>query len=135
MDFKPVFQKKYCEIVLHNDSTIKIQLRGFLKIEQLIEISEFMRSFLKIHSISNLLIDHSDVKVLSREVMEYMAEMFTTVSKRNIQRIAIIEAENIFAKASFSKIDQDAPLNSSVARAYFMSERGALEWLLSPSVL
>ncbi|HEY9045861.1 MAG TPA: hypothetical protein VIN08_08195 [Ohtaekwangia sp.] len=129
MSTKPVFENTRCEIALHNDHTIGIRLKGFLKITELTEISNFMKSFLKTHTITDMLIDQSEVKVLSSDVLKYMTGMVATIAQNRIQRIAIIDAEDIFAKASFSKLDKEAAPNNTATLAHFMHARGAWEWL------
>ncbi len=124
-------QEQHYEIIQITNQAIKVTFKGFLKIKDLVSLSAFMDNFSKNNRIDLFLVDQSDLKVLSREVQIHLAKTISTVNK-DFKKIAIIEAEDIFAKAAFDKLRREAE-NDEVTRAVFHSEKTALEWLLSSS--
>ncbi len=130
MNAQFVFQNAHCKVTQPNPYTLTVKLKGFMKIEHLLDITRFMDTFIKKHTITALLVDQSELKVLSKDVLDQMMKMISAISRDGIQRIAIVDAEDIFAKASFAKINKEADiLSDRVTRAHFMHERGAREWL------
>lgn len=133
MTFKPIFQEEHCEITQIGPHALKLKFTGFLKVVNLVSVQAFMDAFTKNHPCELLLIDHSGLKVLSREVQEYMSKTLIRIAGKGVKRIAMIEAEDVFAKAGFEKLHREAHAES-ITRVAFHSEKAALEWLLSPTV-
>jgi anti-anti-sigma regulatory factor len=129
MNAKLVFEHAHCVVTQLNDHTISLKLKGFLKAEHLVEISRFTETFIKNNSIVAIMVDQTDLKVLSKDVIEQMTKLVHATAENGIQKIAIVDAEDIFAKASINKLQKEAPFHPSVTRAHFLHERGALEWL------
>jgi hypothetical protein len=133
MTFKTIFQEEHCEIAQVGPHALKLKFSGFLKVSNLAAVTSFMEAYSKSNLCDMLLIDHSELKVLSREVQEYLAKVVFVIESKGVKRIAVIEAEDIFAKAGFDKIHKETHVDR-VTRAVFHSEKAALEWLLSPTV-
>lgn len=134
MDFKTVFKAEHCEIKQVNSHALKIVLKGFLKITHLTTVNDFVDSFTKHNQINMLIIDQSGLKVLSKEVQEYMGKTISMIARKGLKKVAIIEAEDIFAKASFDKLHKEETKHGEVTHAVFHSEKAALEWLLPSAI-
>ena len=133
MTIKPIFKEEHCEITEVGPHALKLKFSGFLKVVNLVSVQAFMDTFTKSHPCDLLLIDHSGLKVLSKEVQEYMSKTISHIADKGVKRIAIIEAEDVFAKAGFEKLNREAH-NDDITRVVFHSEKDALEWLLPPSL-
>ena len=133
MTFKPIFQEEHCEITHIGPHALKLKFSGFLKVVNLVSIQAFMSAFTRSHPCEMLLIDHSGLKVLSKDVQEYMTNTIAHIASKGVKRIAMIEAEDVFAKAGFEKIHREVSTDN-ITRVVFHSEKAALEWLLSPGV-
>lgn len=120
-------QEQHYEITQITNHAIKITFNGFLKVTDLTSLSTFMNTFSKYNRIDLLLVDQTSLKVLSREVQIHLAKTISIASK-GLKKIAIIEAEDIFAKAAFDKLRREAE-HDEVTRAVFHSEKTALKWL------
>ncbi|HEY9005415.1 hypothetical protein [Ohtaekwangia sp.] len=129
MNAKLVFEHAHCVVAQLNDHTISVKLNGFLKAEHLLDISRFIETFIKKHSITAMMVNQTELKVLSKDVLEQMTKIVHATAQNGIQKIAIVDAEDIFAKASLGKLQKEAPFDVSVTHAHFLHERGALEWL------
>jgi len=132
MRIKPIFQEEHCEITQIGPHALKLKFSGFLKVVNLVSVQAFMDAFTKNHPCDLLLIDHSGLKVLSKEVQEYMSKTIGYIANKGVKRMAIIEAEDVFAKAGFEKLHREVNPDR-VIRVLFHSEKAALEWLLSPA--
>ncbi|MFD1003356.1 hypothetical protein ACFQ21_28780 [Ohtaekwangia kribbensis] len=133
MTFKTIFQEEHCEITQVGPHALKLKFSGFLKVTNLAAVTAFMDTYSKNNLCDMLLIDHSELKVLSREVQEYLAKVVFVIESKGVKRIAVIEAEDVFAKAGFEKLQKGIHVDR-VTRVVFHSEKAALEWLLSPTV-
>ncbi len=133
MTFKPIFQEEHCEITQIGPHALKLKFSGFLKVVNLVSIQAFMSAFTRNHPCEMLLIDHSGLKVLSKDVQEYMTSTIAHIASKGVKRIAMIEAEDVFAKAGFEKIHREVSTDN-ITRVVFHSEKAALEWLLSPGI-
>lgn len=127
--FKTIYQGEHCEITQIGLHALKLKFTGFLKVTDLAAVTAFMDTYSRNNPSDMLLIDHSELKVLSREVQVFLAKVVSVIESRDVKRIAVIEAEDIFAKAGFDKLHKEV----HVDRAVFHSEKAALDWLLSPA--
>jgi hypothetical protein len=130
MDVKVLFQQEHCEVEQIGNHAIKIKFKGFLKITHLTAVDTFMDAFVKNNRIDMLMVDQSGLKVLSKEVQDHLSKTILVIASIGLKRIALVDAEDVFAKATLDKISKEAP-RDGVMRANFYSEKTALEWLLS----
>lgn len=133
MTIQPIFKDEHCEITQIGPRALKLKFSGFLKVANLASVQTFMDTFTRNNPYELLLIDHSGLKVLSKEVQDYMSNTITTIATKGVKRMAIIEAEDVFAKAGFEKLHREVSTDR-VKRVVFQSEKAAQEWLLSPEI-
>lgn len=133
MEIKPIFKDEHCEITQIGTRALKLKFSGFLKVANLASVQAFMDTFTRTHPCELLLIDHSGLKVLSKEVQDYMSNTINTIANKGVKRMALIEAEDVFAKAGFEKLHREVNADR-VPRVLFQSEKAAEEWLLSPEI-
>ena len=127
---KSLSQGEHFEISQITNYAIKVTFKGFLKVTDLTTLTTFLDTYSKDSQVDLLLVDRSGLKVLSKEVQVHLANTISIVSRKGFKRIAIIEAEDIFAKAGLDKLQREAK-RDEVTRELFHSEKAALEWLLS----
>jgi hypothetical protein len=133
MTHKTIFQGEHCEITQIGPHALKLKFTGFLKVSDLAAVTAFMDTYSKNNLCDMLLLDHSALKVLSKEVQEYLAKTVAIIESKGIKRIAVIEADDVFAKAGFDKIQKEAHVDR-ITHVAFHSEKAAQEWLLSPAI-
>lgn len=133
MTLKTVFQREHCEIAQIGNNVVKITLKGFLKVEHLTAVFSFMDTFSRGNRIDYLMVDQSGLKVLSKEVQAYLTETISIIAGKGLKKVAIIEADDIFAKAAVDKIHKESQPGKTVQRI-FHSEKNAMEWLSHQTV-
>ncbi|MBC8111521.1 MAG: hypothetical protein H7Y04_10710 [Verrucomicrobia bacterium] len=94
------------------DATQKIvaaKWNGFLKLEDLQKGCKEINSQIKKEKLTKHLSDQTQLKVLVKEVQEYIgAVWFDEVEKLGLRKIAILVAEDIFAQAAVNKVNLNA---------------------------
>ncbi len=126
-----VFQEAYCEVLEGSNGIIYARWNGFLKPEQVKNGCAKITEHAKNNKITVHLSDHRNLKVLSKEVQEYLAkEWFPEVEKIGMRKIAALVAPDLFAKATVDKVNKDAHVGNLVIRT-FESEDECIKWLLS----
>jgi len=131
MELTKVFQEDYCEISEGSNGIIYARWNGFLKPETVRKGCSVISEQVKKNNITVHLSDHRNLKVLSKEVQEYLAkEWFPEVEKLGMTKIAALVAPDLFAKATVDKVNKDAHVGNLVIRT-FESEDECIKWLLS----
>jgi putative lipase involved disintegration of autophagic bodies len=65
-----------------------------------------MTHYIKDHGIKAHLSDHRSLKVLSKEVQDYLQQdWFPTVEKEGLSKIGAVVADDVFAKATVDKVN------------------------------
>lgn len=94
--------------ISYNESTnvIYAKWKGFLNINQVIQGCEIITSYIIKNKITNHLSDHTELKVLSKEVQEYLTgRWFNDVEKAGLRKIAVKIAEDVFAQATVNNVN------------------------------
>ena len=104
---------------------------GFLKIEDARAGCSFMTKFVKENLISGHLSDHRQLKVLSKEVQDYLTmTWFPEVEKVGLKRVGAVVADDVFAAASVGKVNKAGQLGN-LKIDMFNSETECVKWLLN----
>lgn len=129
MDKKSIFKKSYVEIFY--DATDKIIIArwiGFLKIDDLKVGCGELTSFIKKNNVKKHLSDHSQLKVLSKDVQEYLGKhWFPEVERSGLRKIAALVSEDVFAQATVNTVNK-ASVGKLQINTY-PSEKQCLNWL------
>lgn len=132
MNYLNIFSKRYCEMdVAEENVLLRIRLKGLLSLEQMKEINSFSREFNKKHGINSILVIQSELKILTKEVQEYLIEMLHESEKEGMKKIAIVQAESIFTQVIVDRIHVRFKGGNLDTRT-FVTEKEATEWLFIP---
>lgn len=102
---------------------------GFLKIEDARTGCSFMTKFVKDNLINNHLSDHRQLKVLSKEVQDYLTmTWFPEVEKVGLKRVGAVVAEDVFAAATVGKVNKAGQVGN-LKIDMFNSESECINWL------
>jgi hypothetical protein len=130
MSQQAVYQNASCSITLVDGKILHIKQSGFLHLSQVVEMDKASLELIARNNIHLMLIDQSELKVLSKEIQDYLVHKISNLEKIGIKKVAILEPENIFAKLTVEKIHREAHIQPSFAK-YFASKSSASIWLLA----
>ncbi|UII28721.1 hypothetical protein LVD15_09935 [Fulvivirga maritima] len=128
MAVKTLLQESYCDITF-DDSTkvVTAQWIGFLKTDQVKKGCELMTKFIKENEIKLHLSDHRRLKVLSKEVQEYLGgSWFPEVESIGLTKLAVLVSDDVFAKATVDKVNETAV--GSLKIHTFNAEKDCFDW-------
>jgi predicted enzyme involved in methoxymalonyl-ACP biosynthesis len=129
------------ENVLLNESFVKIwhdtetqilhaNWKGFLQPNQVKKGCDVMTEYIKKKGVSLHLSNHMELKVLSKEVQEYLTQQwFPATEKVGLRKIAALVSEDVFAKATVDKVNSTGKVGK-LTIATFNSEYDSENWLL-----
>lgn len=106
-DAKRLLTESYVEIS-HDDTNgiIIARWKGYLTLQQVIKGAEVLTRFIAESNIRLHLSDHSQLKVLSKEVQEYLVgTWFNEVEALGLRKIAVKLAEDVFAQATVKNVN------------------------------
>lgn len=111
-------------------SCVKAKFEGFIKLDQFKTKCEHSISLLEKHGGSKILVDTSEIKVMTQENQAFIQEdWFPRAIAAGLQKLAHIVPENIFGQVSVESANKGAEEQGAVQIQYFMSEREAMAWL------
>ena len=110
----PLFKKSFVEISLDEENQVVIaKWIGFLRLEDVKQGCEEVNRLLSKHKLSKHLSDHTQLKVLSKDVQEYLTQKwFSDAEALGLRKLAVQMAEDVFAQASVSKVNMQASVRS-----------------------
>jgi hypothetical protein len=102
---------------------------GFLKPDDVRKGCTFMTKYIKDNGVHTHLSDHRQLKVLSKEVQDYLTgKWFPEVEKVGLRKVGAVVAEDVFAAASVSKVNKEASVGNLKINM-FSSEPDCIKWL------
>lgn len=106
---KMLLQEKFCEITYDDVNKIIIaKWIGFLKPENVRKGCDVIIEFSKKNQLSKHLSDQTQLKVLSKEVQEYLVnEFFPAAGNSGIKKVAVLVSDDIFAKATVDNVNSN----------------------------
>lgn len=125
-----LFNKTYCKVWYEGATEILYaKWSGFLSPDCVQEACSFMSRFIKTHGVKRHLSDHSDLKVLTREVQFFLThKWFPELESLGLQKAATLISENMFARATVDKVNQEAQIHN-LDICSFNSREDCLVWL------
>jgi hypothetical protein len=119
-------------VKLSYDSANKIIIAkwiGFLKMEDLKKGCEIMNNQIKAEKITRHISDQTELKVLAKELQEYIGGVwFDEVEKMGLRKIAILVAEDVFAQATVNKVNTNAQFRNLQIQTFGSLDK-CYQWL------
>lgn len=110
---------------------IVAQWIGFLRPEDVRKGCSFMTRYIKENTLKSHLSDHRQLKVLSKEVQDYLTrEWFPEVEKIGLRKVGAVVADDVFAAATVNKVNKEASVGNLQINM-FNSEPECVKWLLN----
>jgi len=104
---------------------------GFLKPEEVRKGCAFMTTYIKDNLLKGHLSDHRQLKVLSKEVQDYLTmQWFPEVEKIGLRKVGAVVAEDVFAAATVNKVNKEGQMGNLQINM-FNSESECVKWLLN----
>jgi hypothetical protein len=119
--------------IYHDKSTNVIVAKwiGFLKPTDVRKGCNFMTTYIKQHSLRGHLSDHRELRVLSKEVQDYLTqEWFPEVEKIGLKKVGAVVSEDVFAVATVNKVNKEAQVGELKINM-FNSEGECIKWILN----
>lgn len=127
---KVLMRESYVEINLQEDEGVIVaRWKGFLTVEQVKRGCGLMSRVIAEKNISRHLSDHTDLKLLRKEVQEYLSSTwFHEVEALGLRKLAVKTAVDLFAKATVQKVNTEQPYGE-LRIDTFRSYEAAKKWL------
>jgi hypothetical protein len=125
-------KEAYVDIILDQSNNVVVaKWIGFLKPEDVKAGCTFMTKYIKENSIKSHLSDHRELKVLSKEVQDYLTQVwFPEVERIGLTKVGAVVADDVFAAATVSKVNKEARVGNLQINM-FNSEPECVKWLLN----
>jgi hypothetical protein len=127
-----LMKESFVDIYLDKKSNVIVaKWIGFLRPNDVRKGCSFMTKYIRENSLKNHLSDHRELKVLSREVQDYLTtEWFPEVEKIGLTKVGAVLAEDVFAAATVNKVNKEASIGRLQINM-FNSEPECVSWLLN----
>jgi hypothetical protein len=125
-----LMDEKFVKIDYDNvQKTVVAKWNGFLRLEELQKGCKAINNHVKKEKLTKHLSDQTQLKVLVKEVQDYIGEVwFDEVEKLGLRRIAILLSDDIFTQASVNKVNLNAQYKGLQINS-FNSLNQCYEWL------
>jgi nitrogen regulatory protein PII-like uncharacterized protein len=102
-----ILKEKNAEIFYDSETQIiTAKWIGFQKLEDVQRGCDLINQHVKTHKLTKHISDHTKLKVLSKEVQEYLTQVgFVEVEKLGLEKIAVLVSEDIFAQATVDNVN------------------------------
>jgi hypothetical protein len=127
-----LFKESYVEIHLNKTHRVIVaKWIGFLKAEEVRKGCSFMTQYIRDNAVKAHLSDHRNLKVLSKEVQDYLTKQwFPEIERIGLRKVGAVVAEDVFAAATVNKVNKEARVGNLQINM-FNSEDECTKWLLS----
>ena len=127
-----LLKEPFVDITLDKDTNvIYAKWIGFLRPDDVKKGCSFMTKYIKEKDIKSHLSDHRSLKVLSKEVQDYLTkEWFPEVEKVGLTKVGAVVADDVFAAATVNKVNAEAKVGRLTINM-FNSETECTKWLLN----
>lgn len=114
MATKEILKDSFVEIVYQSETgIITAKWIGFLKLADVHKGCDALSKYIKDNNIKKHISDHTKLKVLSKEVQQYLAEQwFAEVEKLGLEKIAVQVSEDVFAQATVNNVNTKGSLGN-----------------------
>lgn len=127
-----LLKEPYVDITFDKDTKVLVaKWIGFLRPDDVKRGCRFMTKYIQEKDVKSHLSDHRSLKVLSKEVQDYLTkEWFPEVEKVGLKKVGAVVAEDVFAAATVSKVNNEAKIGQLTINM-FNSEKECTKWLLN----
>jgi hypothetical protein len=122
-----VFRSENFELTHQGRGVLKMKLKGFIKSAQMQDSTSKINEFVSRHHIKYLLIDQRELKVLTKDVMEFISKSVGDIQRMKIEKVGTLDPVDVFAKAGIFKIHQETR-NTKFVTMHFQTEEECLAW-------
>lgn len=129
---KMILQEKFCEITYDEANKILVaKWIGFLKLEDVKKGCNVISDFAKKNQLSKHLSDQTQLKVLSKEVQEYLvSEFFPVIGNHGVKKVAVLVSDDIFAKATVDNVNSSTATKvGKITFKTFNAKSDCINWL------
>ena len=132
MSKETLLKESYVEIFMDSATNVIVaKWIGFLKPQDVKKGCSFMTKYIKDNSLKGHLSDHRQLKVLSKEVQDYLTqEWFPEVEKVGLRKVGAVVAEDVFAAATVNKVNKEGQVGNLKINM-FNSEPECMKWILN----
>lgn len=124
-----LLKESYVKVTYRADGVIVAEWKGYLTVEHVGRGCELMSTYIRDHQLTKHLSDHSELKILGKEVQEYLSKIwFNEVDALGLKKIAVKLAEDIFAQATVKKVNTQQKYGDLVIDT-FGTYTAANKWL------
>jgi len=121
------FRSENFELTYQGRGLLKMKLKGFIKSGQMQDITVKIHELITRHHVRYLLVDQRELKVLTKEVMDFIFNSIGDLQRMGIEKVGTLEPVDIFAKAGIFKIQQESK-NTKLVTMPFQSEEECVAW-------
>ncbi len=127
-----LISEKYVE-VSYDDATkvVEADWKGYLKLQQVEAGCSVISDAIRQRDITRHLSDHTELKVLSKEVQTYLTQTwFPHVADLGLKKIAVLVSLDVFAQATVNKVNSESHVQvADLTIRTFMNKKECMEWL------
>ena len=125
-------KESFVEVQLDKSNNVIVaKWIGFLRPDDVRKGCAFMTRYIKEKHLTSHLSDHRQLKVLSKEVQDYLTgQWFPEVEKVGLTKVGAVLADDVFAAATVSKVNKEAKIGNLQINM-FNSEPECVNWLLN----
>lgn len=127
-----LMKEPYVEIVIDKSTNVlTAKWFGFLKSDDVKKGCSLMTKYVKENHTKSHLSDHSQLRILSKEVQDYLTQTwFPEMEKVGLKKIGAVLSEDVFAAATVNKVNKEAKVGR-LSITSFGSEKACTDWLLN----
>lgn len=127
---KTILDEPFVKITYHAESgVLSAKWIGFLKLENIKKGCAAMNDCIKAQKVTRHFSDQSDLKILTKDIQEYIATVwFAEADKMGLRKFGILAAEDIFAGVSVNKVNTEMKVGKIDIQT-FGSQQKCMQWL------
>lgn len=125
-----IMKESFVEIFFQKETgIITAKWIGFLKVPDVQKGCDVLTKYMKENNLKKHISDHTKLKVLSKEVQEYLTgQWFAEVEKIGLTKIAVQVSEDVFAQATVNNVNTKGAMGN--LKIYTFNSLGQCnEWL------
>lgn len=125
-----ILNDKFVELTFDSENKIvTAKWIGFLKLDETKKACATLVQFVRTNQVTRHLSDQTQLKVLSKEVQEFLAgECLPELEKVSLRKLAVLVSDDIFAQAAVNNVNTKAKMGKLSINTY-NSKPQCIAWL------
>jgi hypothetical protein len=125
-----ILKEKFVEMTFDPENKImEAKWIGFLKEDEVRKACKAMISFIGKNKITKHLSDQTQLKVLSKEVQNYLVgECFPELEKLGLKKVAVLVSDDVFAQATVNNVNTRSQMGG-ITFGTFNTKRQSVDFL------